>query len=68
MSIEGKIKWFNSDKGYGFIETDKGESAYVHHSNLENADDVEKIREGDSVEFEVTNGEKGLKAIHIRRK
>ena len=59
----GKVKFFNESKGYGFIVTDDNQAeVFVHHSGL-----TEKIRENDSVEFEVIDGKKGQNAINVRK-
>jgi CspA family cold shock protein len=59
---EGKVKFFNEAKGFGFIiENGSNEEFFVHISGL-----VDQIREGDSVEFEVTEGRKGLNAVNVK--
>ena len=63
----GKVKWFNNSKGYGFIESENGEEVFAHYSNIRSDEEYKKIHEDDRVEFEVENGEKGPKAINIRR-
>jgi CspA family cold shock protein len=63
----GKVKWFNEQKGYGFIEQDEGGDIFVHYSDIE-GDDFRTLAEGDEVEFEVEQGEKGPKAAHVTKK
>jgi len=59
---KGTVKFFNESKGYGFIvEDDSNEEHFVHVSGI-----IDKIAEGDSVEFELTEGKKGLNAINVR--
>lgn len=59
---EGIVKFFNDSKGFGFIkETSTGEEFFVHISGL-----VDEVRENDSVEFEVSQGKKGLNAVQVR--
>ena len=66
MSIKGKIKWFNPAKGYGFIEReDKQKDVFVHSSAAQAAS--LELNEGDELEFEVENGEKGLSAINLQK-
>jgi len=60
----GKVKWFNDAKGYGFIECEEGD-VFVHHSAIE-ADGFRSLQEGQEVEFEISQGEKGLKAEKVR--
>jgi len=62
--INGKVKWFNDAKGYGFIETPEGD-VFVHHSAIE-ADGFRSLREGQEVELEVAQGEKGPRAVKVR--
>ncbi len=59
----GKVKFFNEAKGFGFIVSDDDQAeVFVHHSGL-----VEKIRENDSVEFELIDGKKGQNAVNVRK-
>ena len=61
----GKVKWFNSDKGYGFIEqTDGGPDVFVHYSAIQ-GDGYRNLNEGDEVDFEVTQSQKGLQASNV---
>jgi CspA family cold shock protein len=62
--ITGKVKWFNNTKGYGFIGQDDGADVFVHYSAIE-GDGYKTLHEGDSVEFEVTQGQKGPQAEKV---
>jgi CspA family cold shock protein len=61
---EGKVKWFNTRKGYGFIATDDGADIFVHYSNI-TAEGYKTLTEGDAVTFDVVEGEKGLRAENV---
>ena len=63
---DGKVKWFNDAKGYGFITADDGTDVFVHHSDIQ-ADGFRSLAEGDAVTFEITQGPKGLKAANVRK-
>ena len=60
----GKVKWFNNTKGYGFIEQDSGEDVFVHFSAIQ-SEGFKTLNEGDPVQFEVTQGPKGLQAQNV---
>jgi CspA family cold shock protein len=62
----GKVKWFNNSKGYGFIERENGQDVFVHYSAVD-GDGYKTLEEGQAVEFEVTEGSKGLQAIHVTK-
>ena len=62
--LEGKVKWFNPRKGYGFIGTDDGRDVFVHYSSIA-AEGFKTLDEGDVVLFEVVQGEKGLRATNV---
>lgn len=62
----GKVKWFNSTKGFGFITTDEGTDVFVHHSDIQ-GEGFKTLDEGDAVEFDVTEGQKGPKAANVRK-
>lgn len=67
MCPEGTVKWFDNKKGFGFIEPDdSGEDVFVHYSAVE-MEGFKTLEEGDRVTFEVSQGEKGLRAINVRR-
>ncbi len=61
---EGRVKWFNDEKGYGFIEREKGEDVFVHHNAIQ-ATGRRTLHEGDRVGFMVTKGEKGWQAENV---
>ena len=62
----GTVKWFNDAKGLGFIAQDGGKDVFVHHTAI-TADGFRSLAEGDSVEFEVVDGPKGLQASHVKK-
>lgn len=61
---QGKVKWFNESKGFGFITSEDGSDVFVHYSSIE-GNGFKTLAEGDSVSFEVEKGPKGPKAIHV---
>ena len=61
---KGTVKWFNNQKGYGFISDEQGNDVFVHYSGL-NMDGFKSLEEGAQVEFEVVNGAKGPKATNV---
>lgn len=61
----GTVKWFNNQKGYGFISDEEGNDIFVHYSGI-NSNGFKSLEEGQAVEFEVTQGEKGPQAIEVR--
>lgn len=63
---QGKVKWFNSQKGYGFITTDEGEDVFVHYSAI-GGSGFRTLEEGQRVAFEVQNGPKGLQASAVTK-
>jgi len=65
MSI-GTVKWFNPDKGFGFISQENGPDVFVHFSAIDGTG-FKNLEENDKVEFEVTTGPKGLNAANVRR-
>ena len=63
---QGTVKWFNAKKGYGFISQESGDDVFVHFSAL-NMDGFKELKDGERVEFEVTEGEKGPQAANVSR-
>jgi cold shock protein len=61
---QGTVKWFNGDKGFGFISQEDGDDLFVHYSEIQ-SDGFRSLNEGDNVEFEITQGKKGLQASSV---
>ena len=62
----GVVKWFNADKGYGFIRQEDGPDVFVHYSAIQGAG-FRSLEEGERVEFEITEGQKGKQASNVIR-
>jgi CspA family cold shock protein len=63
---QGKVKWFNDAKGFGFIQQESGPDVFVHHTAI-TAEGFRSLAEGDAVEFQVKQGPKGLQAEGVRK-
>jgi CspA family cold shock protein len=66
MEKQGKVKWFNDKKGYGFIAQEGGRDVFVHYSNIKQ-DGYKTLAEGQDVSFEIVDGPKGPQAINVMR-
>ena len=62
---KGKVKWFNSEKGYGFIENEEGGDVFVHFSSIQK-DGFKTLEEGQAVSFEIVQGAKGPQASNVQ--
>ncbi len=64
--VQGTVKWFNGQKGYGFITKDDGQDVFVHYSAI-TGQGFRSLEEGQRVEFEITQGPKGLQAANVSK-
>jgi len=64
--VVGTVKWFSEKKGYGFLSREDGEDVFVHYSAIQ-GDGFRTLQEGEKVEFEVTEGQKGPQATNVKR-
>jgi len=62
----GTVKWFNSSKGYGVISREEGDDVFVHYRSIE-GDGYKSLEEGEKVQFEITEGPKGLQATNVSK-
>ncbi|MCA1765198.1 MAG: cold shock domain-containing protein [Desulfobulbaceae bacterium] len=65
--LQGKVKWFNESKGFGFIEREDGNDVFVHYTAIA-GDGFKTLGEGDEVEFEIVDGPKGPAAANVQKK
>ncbi|AOV07457.1 cold-shock protein [Sporosarcina ureilytica] len=63
---QGTVKWFNAEKGFGFIEREAGEDVFVHFSAIQ-SDGFKSLDEGQSVTFEIEEGQRGLQAANVQK-
>ncbi|MFS0577376.1 cold-shock protein [Sporosarcina sp. 179-K 3D1 HS] len=63
---QGKVKWFNAEKGFGFIEREDGDDVFVHFSAIQ-GDGFKTLEEGQDVTFEIEQGQRGLQATNVNK-
>lgn len=66
--MKGTVKWFNAQKGYGFLSTEEGKDVFVHFSAIQDEGNYKTLNEGQEVEFEVIDGAKGPQAANVIKK
>ena len=64
--LQGKVKWFNAEKGYGFIETEEGNDVFVHFSAIQ-TDGFKSLDEGQAVSFDIVEGARGAQAANVTK-
>ncbi|QYR20364.1 cold shock domain-containing protein [Paenibacillus sp. sptzw28] len=64
--MKGTVKWFNAEKGYGFIQVENGEDVFVHYSAIQ-GEGFKSLDEGQAVEFEITQGNRGPQAANVTK-
>ncbi|MBO8127315.1 MAG: cold shock domain-containing protein [Firmicutes bacterium] len=64
--MQGKVKWFSAEKGYGFIEREDGDDVFVHFSAIQ-GEGFRTLEEGQSVKFEIVEGQKGPQAANVQK-
>ncbi|MBP0726723.1 cold-shock protein CspD [Bacillus sp. RG28] len=64
--MQGKVKWFNAEKGFGFIERENGDDVFVHFSAI-NSDGYKSLEEGQAVNFEIVEGNRGPQAANVTK-
>jgi CspA family cold shock protein len=62
----GKVKWFNAQKGYGFIEQDNGEDVFVHYTGIL-SEGFRTLEEGERVSFDIEEGQRGPQAVNVKK-
>lgn len=65
--VSGKVKWFDSDKGYGYIVSGSGEEVFVHYTAIK-GDGFRDLKEGEQVEFDVVESRRGKQAVNVEKK
>lgn len=67
MSSTGTVKWFNSEKGFGFISCDEGKDIFVHYSQIKDKGPRKDLHEGENVTFDIEETEKGPMATNVQK-
>ncbi|MBO6205623.1 MAG: cold shock domain-containing protein [Lachnospiraceae bacterium] len=66
--MQGTVKWFNAQKGYGFLSTPEGKDVFVHFSAIQNVEGYKSLDDGQEVEFDIVDGPKGPQAANVIKK
>ncbi|OJF96519.1 cold-shock protein [Alkalibacterium sp. 20] len=64
--VQGKVKWFNAEKGFGFVEVEGHEDVFVHFSAID-SEGYKSLDDGEEIEFEIVDGERGPQAANVRK-
>ena len=66
-TMEGRVKWFNEKKGYGFVETENNGDIFVHYSGIEDTGGFRSLQEGEKVDFEIEQTQRGPQAVQVKK-